>query len=36
MPPLAQAEAIAFEPDGRVIWIGTEKLPAPLVRLEPR
>jgi hypothetical protein len=36
MPPLVQAEAIAFEPDGRVIWIGTEKLPAPLVRLEPR
>ena len=36
MPPLAQAEAIAFEPDGRVIWIATEKLPAPLVRLEPR
>jgi hypothetical protein len=36
MPPLAQAEAIAFEPDGHVIWIGTEKLPAPLVRLEPR
>jgi hypothetical protein len=36
MPPLAQAEAIAFDRDGRRVWVGTEKLPAPLVRFEPR
>lgn len=36
MPPLVQAEAIAFDRDGRAIWVGTEKLPAPLVRFEPR
>lgn len=36
MPPLVQAEAIAFDRDARAIWIGTEKLPAPLVHLVPR
>ncbi|MCE3001164.1 MAG: hypothetical protein LW860_00495 [Xanthomonadaceae bacterium] len=36
MPPLVQAEAIAFDRDGERIWIGTEKLPAPLVRFDPR
>jgi hypothetical protein len=36
MPPLVQAEAIAFDRDGRAIWIGTEKLPAPLIHLVPR
>jgi hypothetical protein len=32
-PWLAQAEAIAFDVDGRSVWIGTERLPAPLLRL---
>ncbi len=32
-PWLAQAEAIAFEPDGQTLWISTEHLPAPLLRL---
>jgi hypothetical protein len=36
MPPLVQAEAIAFDKAGRTLWIGTEKLPAPLIRLDPR
>jgi hypothetical protein len=36
MPPLVQAEAIAFDRDARSIWIGTEKLPAPLIHLVPR
>ena len=35
MPPLVQAEAIGFARRGNVVWIGTEKLPAPLVRLDP-
>jgi hypothetical protein len=32
-PWLAQAEAVAFEPDGGALWVGTERLPAPLLRL---
>lgn len=32
-PWLAQAEAIAFSLDGDALWIGTERLPAPLLRL---
>lgn len=36
MPPLIQAEAIAFDREGREIYIGTEKLPAPLIRITPR
>lgn len=34
-PWLAQAEAIAFDRDGHSLWIGTEHLPAPLLRLSP-
>jgi hypothetical protein len=30
---LAQAEAIAFDPQGRHLWITTERLPAPLISL---
>jgi hypothetical protein len=36
MPPLVQAEAIAFDREGRDIFVGTEKLPAPLIRIAPR
>ncbi len=36
MPPLLQAEAIAFDRDGRTIWISSERLPAPLIRLDPK
>ena len=36
MPPLLQAEAIAFDRAGRALYIGTERLPAPLIRIEPR
>jgi hypothetical protein len=32
-PWLAQAEAIAFSVDGRSLWVGTERLPAPLLQL---
>lgn len=32
-PWLAQAEAIAFDAEGSNVWIGTERLPAPLLRL---
>ncbi|MCF6263425.1 MAG: hypothetical protein L3J24_07565 [Xanthomonadales bacterium] len=32
--PLAQEEAIAFSRDGKYLLIATEKLPAPLLRLE--
>jgi hypothetical protein len=35
MPPLLQAEAIAFDRAGRALYIGTERLPAPLIRIEP-
>ena len=33
LPWLPQAEALAFDPAGEVIWITSEKLPAPLLRL---
>jgi hypothetical protein len=32
-PWLAQAEAVAFDLDGRSLWVSTERLPAPLLRL---
>jgi len=32
-PWMAQAEAIAFSADGHSLWIGTERLPAPLVEV---
>jgi hypothetical protein len=32
LPPMPQAEAVAFSPDGRVILATSEKLPAPIVR----
>jgi hypothetical protein len=32
-PWLAQAEAVAFDIDGRSLWVSTERLPAPLLRL---
>jgi len=32
-PWMTQAEAIAFDPDGRSLWIGTEVLPAPLLQI---
>lgn len=35
LPPLAQAEAIAFDRLGRSIHISGERLPAPLLRLDP-
>jgi hypothetical protein len=35
MLALPQAEAIAFDRAGHAIWIATERLPAPLLRLEP-
>jgi hypothetical protein len=36
LPPLPQAEAIAFGRDGRTLWVGSERLPAPLIRLDPK
>jgi len=36
MPPLVQAEAIAFDRAGRTLWVSTERLPAPLIRLDPK
>lgn len=33
LPWMAQAEALGFEPDGSALWIGSERLPAPLIRL---
>jgi hypothetical protein len=33
MPWLAQAEAIAFDLEGRTVWVSSERLPAPLLRL---
>ena len=30
---LAQAEALAFDRDGRSLWITSERLPAPLIQL---
>ena len=35
LPPLAQAEAIAFDRHGRGIIVSGERLPAPLLRYEP-
>ena len=35
LPPLAQAEAIGFDRQGSSLWISGERLPAPLLRLEP-
>lgn len=32
-PWIPQAEALAFDPDGQSVWIGSERLPAPLLRL---
>ena len=34
MPPLIQAESVTFSADGRAIYVTSEKLPAPLVRIE--
>ncbi len=36
LPTLPQGEAIAFDRHGRAIWATSEKLPAPLLRLDPR
>jgi hypothetical protein len=36
LPPLPQGEAIAFGRDGRTLWVGSERLPAPLIRLDPK
>lgn len=36
MPALPQAEAIAFDRDGRRLWVTTERLPAPLIRFDPK
>ena len=33
MPPLIQAESITFSRDGRAVFVTSEKLPAPLVRI---
>lgn len=33
LPWLAQAEAMGFDADGRTVWIGSERLPVPLVKL---
>jgi hypothetical protein len=35
LPPLAQAEAIGFDRQGRSILVSGERLPAPLLRFEP-
>lgn len=34
LPPLPQAEAIGFSPDSRYLLIGSENLPAPLLRVD--
>jgi hypothetical protein len=36
MPPLRQAEAIAFGADERTLFVTTEKLPTPLFRFDWR
>jgi len=36
MPPLIQAESVTFAPDGDAVYVTSEKLPAPLVRIELR
>lgn len=33
-PWLPQAEAVTFAPDGSRVWIGSEKLPVPLIELD--
>ncbi len=35
LPPMAQAEAIGFDRNGRAILVSGERLPAPLLRFEP-
>lgn len=35
LPRLPQAEAIAFDRAGRTIWLTSERLPAPLIRVDP-
>ncbi|HET9032313.1 MAG TPA: hypothetical protein VFN25_05335 [Dokdonella sp.] len=35
LPPLAQAEAIGFDRNGQSIMVSGERLPAPLLKLEP-
>jgi hypothetical protein len=35
-PPAVQNEAIAFAQDGNSIFVTTEKLPAPIYRIEFR
>jgi hypothetical protein len=34
LPPLPQGEAIAFDRRGEVLWVTSERLPAPLLHLE--
>ena len=34
MPPLIQAESVTFSKDGRAVYVTSEKLPAPLVRID--
>ena len=34
LPWLPQAEALAFDRDGRSVWISSEKLPAPLLQVQ--
>ena len=34
MPPLIQAESVTFAADGRAVYVTSEKLPAPLVRID--
>jgi hypothetical protein len=36
LPRLVQAEGITFDRHGRSLWVTTEKLPAPLLRLDRR
>lgn len=36
LPPLPQAEAVAFSRDGRSVYAATERLPAPIVRARLR
>ncbi|MCB1560432.1 MAG: hypothetical protein KDI75_04990 [Xanthomonadales bacterium] len=33
LPWLPQAEAIAFDPDGKSVWVSSERLPAPLLHI---
>lgn len=35
LPPMAQAEAIGFDRNGRSILVSSERLPAPLIRFQP-